>query len=117
MFLIVGMVVMDRFFFAEKSTFQVLHYCKLKKKQQQQLTLILERRFFFLRQTPKLGRRALTSLVQSLNWTRSHHQASCSLAHRQYFSLFTVSKNALYAQDSKPKCLARITCTSARSAK
>ena len=32
---------------------------------------------------------------------------SRSLAHKQYFSLFTVSKSALYAQDSIPKCLAR----------
>ena len=62
---IVGMVVMNRFVFAEKSTFQVLHYCKLKKKPQQQLTLILERRFFF-REKHQSWQDGLSHLLYSL---------------------------------------------------
>ena len=47
-FLIVGMVVMGRFFFYKKSTFQDLHYCKSKN---QKLTLILEPQVFFAEKT------------------------------------------------------------------
>ena len=56
-------------------------------------------------------------LYSLLAWQSVHHQGSRSLARKQYFSLFTVSKSALYAQNSIPKCLARITCALHTSAK
>ena len=97
------------FFFLQK--YRRSRICITVSFQKRKQTLILERRFFSLKR-PKLARWALTSAGQGL-----HHWGSRSLAHMQYFSLFTVSKSALYAQDSMPKCLARITCASARSAK
>ena len=108
-FLIVGMVVTDLVFFLQE--YRRSRICITVSFQKRKLTLILERRFFSLK-GPKLVRWALTSAGQCLR-----HWGSRSLAHMQYFSLFTVSKSALYAQDSMPKCLARITCASARSAK
>ena len=91
------------FFFAKRPTFHGLYNCKLKND----ITLILE--FFFAKKNKqtKLAQWALASLVQSFSSTSFHHQGSRSLAHKQYFSLFTVSKSAL----------ARITCALLASAK
>ena len=85
------------FFFAKRSTFHGLYNCKLKND----ITPILE--FFSQKKKTKqtkLAQWALASLVQSFSLTSFHHQGSRSLAHKLYFSLFTVSKSAL----------ARITC-------
>ena len=98
---------MDVFFFflAKTSTLQGLYNYKLKNE----MTLKLE--FFSRKKKKQTNKAGKTGSRISCTVFKLHKvfitRVVLYLAQKQYFSLFTVSKSALYAQDAWPGSRAR----------